>query len=112
MSIGQFLFDVRTIANLLRSQEPGVFHARSKYPGRLGFFREARRRGSTGLWANVLDDHLGVLEPSVVLPGSKHAADEAAVDPEGRAVDGGGERAAQVGNEVRDLFRIDEPLNE
>jgi hypothetical protein len=35
---------------------------------------------------------------------SKHAADEAAVDSEGSAVDGGGERAAQVGNEVRDLL--------
>ena len=43
---------------------------------------------------------------------SKHAADEAAVDSEGSAVDGGGERAAQVGSEVRDLLRIDEPFNE
>jgi hypothetical protein len=43
---------------------------------------------------------------------SKHAADETAVDSEGSAVDGGGERAAQVGNEVRDLLRIDEPFNE
>jgi len=94
----------------VRSQ--GSFTLGQSIRGVSDFFREARRRGSTGLWANVLDDHLGVLEPSVVLPGSKHAADEAAVDPEGRAVDGGGERAAQVGNEVRDLFRIDEPLNE
>ena len=43
---------------------------------------------------------------------SKHAADEAAVDSEGSGLYGGGERAAQVGNEVRDLLRIDEPFNE
>src|SRR4030095_17252151 len=45
-------------------------------------------------------------------PNSKHTADEAAVDTEGRAVDRRCERAAYVGDEVRTCVWIDETFDQ
>ena len=48
----------------------------------------------------------------VSAPHSKHTADEAAVDTEGGTVDSRCERAAYVGDEVRNFLGVDETFDQ